>query len=261
MKKLGLIFVLFIAVWGCSEDKLDTYSGTSCIYFAPYLDGSWKDTTQFSFTNFFVTDTVIRIKVQALGKVSDQPRSFKVMMENTTATPGVHFDALQSEYVLKAGATSAVIPIKLYRHADLLDTVLSISLYLAPSENFDQVMPRKIDSYTKKEVDVRRQVLTFSDMIIKPVYWDMFDMFYGLGYWSTTKFVFMNKLCEIDPLFWYGMPNLGKVSATANYMKNYLNEMALQGWEYAIKDPKGPKGYMTVNGVNIPASFPDLSGN
>lgn len=254
---LSLSFIVLV-FFSCNEDQLDLYSGQNSIYFGedPF-DDNYRDTIRFSLAETNSDTVTLALKVRTLGDLfpgTDRP--YKVRMLATTAIPEVHFRPLESEYFfLGNGENFTELPLTFYRTLDLADTSFSITLQLEPNEYFALALPERVVDLVNEEYhDWTRQVVLFSSRVLKPKNW---NERFPIGYFSEAKYFFINKELGLTPADWETI-SVGKIIGIANFMKNYLNEKIAQGWEVALKDPKGPKGYMAVTGVTIPEAFPDL---
>lgn len=263
MKYIIFLLVLWVCCQACQEDDLDTYSGTSGVYFASRANGNstdYTDHTSFSFAFAPVPDTVVRISVRGYGDVVGYDRPFKVSVEGGNAVEGVNFEILAEELVLKADSIFTYVPVRIFKEG-CKDTTLSIDLRLERNEYFVQNVPFKVNG--RDSIDITHHVLMFTDKLEMP------DLWIGLGYWSETKFYFLNKEMGVDPEEWYDESKANelfkRVTGMGTYMVNYLN-MFVEKNDYVNmpKDPLGPRGYMTFesssgNKVTIPASWPAAS--
>ena len=138
MKHVLLLILIALCCWNCQEDKLAIYDGQNGIYFINLygptsLDKDvYTDTTSFSFAFVTKSDTVIHLGVRAMGDMMDFDRPFQIKV-NSTATAGVHYDELQSEYILPAGNTDSYVPIHIYRENIDADTTFYIEVQLIPN--------------------------------------------------------------------------------------------------------------------------------
>lgn len=258
MKNILLILGILLMCWACNEDEVKIYDGTDAVYFSAYTD-----TAFFSLTFLAKADTVVNLPVKALGEKVNYDRKFSVRVTGGTAQPGVNYDALEEEYILKAGIVTGSLPIRLYKEGTK-DTTLSIDVELIPNEYFVQNMPAKINK--GDTVEITRQVVTFSNNLAKPKQWIS-----SLGYFSEAKFFLFNREMGVEATDWYSTdanvlkPVGNKVMAGIVYMKNYLELfVGKNDYEGMPKDPDAPaknRGYMTFGSgnseVKIPASWPD----
>ena len=100
MKKylLGILFIW--SMFGCTEDKIDTYNDKDYILFTKYI----QDSTAFSFLSYPNVDQAeFMLEVKLVGMPSDRDREYKVsvMDEFTNAPSGSYI--LPDRFVMKAG--------------------------------------------------------------------------------------------------------------------------------------------------------------
>lgn len=140
MEKKGLWFMVILTagllgMGGCSKINLDTYNTSECdIYFGVENTNKGKkqvfvDTTTFSFGDYKdLPDTVVLIRVNALGGVSAQPRTFEfeVVDSLTTAIEGSYYTLDGYTGVIPANATCGYIPVHLYFRDDMKNQAMCI---------------------------------------------------------------------------------------------------------------------------------------
>lgn len=161
-------------------------------------------TTRFTFVykpSDIKKDTVW-VTLQTSGFLSDTDRHFEIMQveANTTnihtnlpegtqvknAEAGKHYISfddpeLKKHMVVKAGATTATLPVVLLRHPDLQTDKVYLRFALKENENFKESFERN-----------RYMVIEMSDMLSKPKEWDMGAIeYYFTGPYSTAKHRFM----------------------------------------------------------------------
>lgn len=260
MKNILLLCIMGWACWACSEDKLELYDGTDSIYFGEDLRvGSYRDTIVFSFNDYNEDTVACLIKVRALGNLLfDYDRTYNIELTGSTATPGVHFKLPEQEYVFKSGRKDYTeLPIVLYRTPDMQDTSYSITLKLVANQFFALALPlRVVDKNNNKYHDWTQQVVVFHNQMVPPTTW-IRSLF---GDFTVAKFILINELYGLEPADWENSTmNAGRATAIKNGFTNFLLEKLSRGWESAVKDPKGPKGYMVMPNIIIPEDFPDLT--
>ncbi|MCC8173114.1 MAG: DUF4843 domain-containing protein, partial [Odoribacter sp.] len=221
-----------------------------------YLYDWAVDTLTFSFLATQSPDTIINIRVRAMGQPYEYDRLFKVAIEENTAEEGKHYDLLESEYIIKSDSSYGYIPIKIYRQ-NLLDTIVSMNLYLAPNEYFTQNLAPVIQN--NDTIDIMRLTFVFTAEVTQPRYWQPSI----LGYFSPTKFFLICEMMNMKPEEWFVSSgfSMGIVYGTAVFMTNYLNEkINTEGQAGAIRDPHpgSDRGYMTFPSIQIPAEWPDV---
>lgn len=260
MKNIILLCIVGWVCQACSEDKPDLYDGTDSIYFGEDLrTGGYRDTIVFSFNNYKEDTVVCPIRIRVLGNLLyDYNRTYNVQLLEYTATPEVHFEVLKQEYIFESdGRAYTDLPIVLFRTPDMQDTSYSITLKLVPNQFFALALPLQVvDKNNDKYHDWTRQVLVFHNQMLPPVTWTLSTF----GPFTVTKFMLINEQYGLEPVDWTnGTMTVGRANAIRNGFTNFLLDKISQGWEHAVKDSKGPKGYMTMPNIIIPENFPDLT--
>ena len=277
MKHVLLLILIALCCWNCQEDKLAIYDGQNGIYFINLygptsLDKDvYTDTTSFSFAFVTKSDTVIHLGVRAMGDMMDFDRPFQIKV-NSTATAGVHYDELQSEYILPAGNTDSYVPIHIYRENIDADTTFYIEVQLIPNEYFHQNMSFKeiTNSGVKDTIEITRHVLAFSNDVSEPQLWSQGAKMYLGELFTEAKFNFVNTELNINPGDWYSSNTslwnsiMTKLMGGSVYLTNYLNSL-IKNNDY-VNYPKDPdntnpadKGYLTFPDISIPADWPNAS--
>lgn len=277
MKKFLLLALIALCYWNCQEDTLETYDGQDGVYFVNLyggriltLEDNFSDTTNFSFAFVTVQDTVFRLGVRAMGKMAGIDRPFSVRVVSTNAQEGVHYDALEPEYLIPADTTDGYVPVHIYRENIDPDTTFYIELELVPNQYFTQNMPFKeiTESGVTDTLDITRHVLTFDNKVSQPMIWSGIQSSYGE--WTEAKFNFINETFGMNPGDWYGnnssvwMTLMNKATSGAVFVTNYLNSLiSEENYTNYPKDPDNTnpaaKGYLTIPGITIPAGWPDAS--
>lgn len=277
MKNILITLLIALCCWNCQEDTLETYDGQDGVYFVNLyagrilsLEDNFSDTTTFSFAFVTEQDTIVRLGVRAMGKIASTDRPFAVRVVSTNAQEGVHYDALEPEYMIPADTTDGYVPIHIYRESIDPDTTFYIELELVPNSYFAQNMPFKevTESGVTDTLDIRRHVLVFDNKVSEPTIWS--SLISNYGDWTEAKFNFVNETFNINPGDWYGtdayvwMDIMNKVTSGAVFATNYLNSLiAADNYVDFPKDPDNTdpaaKGYMTIPGITIPAAWPDAS--
>lgn len=262
MRYLYFLLAVFVCCQSCKENELDTYHENDGIYFArrgaSINSTSYADTTTFSFAFAPVPDTVIHISVKGYGEVADHDRTFSVKVEDGNAVEGVCYELLSDQMILRADSVYGSVPVRIYREPTR-DTTYNIHLRLLSNENFSTNLPIKIN--TRDTIDVTHHVLVFSDKLEQPRMW------MGLGYWSETKFYYLNAQMGINPFDWFDPVKQNEMYSKAmgmgTFLVNLLNQyVERDDYVNMPKDPLGPRGYMTFDSfsgstVTIPGTWPD----
>ena len=120
---------------GACNEQIETYSGEAGIYFAMSatkggLDDSGQDYTSETQIPFAVysntTDTTLLVRAKVIGPAVDYDRQIMVQVVPQTdaelqAKEGWDYDALQSNYTVKANEVYTLIPVRFHLKNDLKD--------------------------------------------------------------------------------------------------------------------------------------------
>lgn len=161
-------------------------------------------TTRFTFVYkpSDVQQDTVWVTLQTSGFTSSEDRVFELRQLEANATnihtsleegaevvnaePGTHFlpfddPALKKHLIVKAGATTATVPVVLYRHPDLQTKKIYLRFALKENEHFKESFHRN-----------RYMVIEMSDMISMPKEWGMGHIqHYFAGPYSVAKHRFM----------------------------------------------------------------------
>lgn len=228
----SLLSACTLLALGACEKELATYSETDGVYFSLTVSNVRTDTSKvtFAYAPEDVTDTTILVPVRTRGYLQDQDRPFrlKVVEENTTATAGVHFTALQTEYSIPAGTNIFQLPVTLHRTADMLADTFQIQLELLPNEHFDlKLSDEIINTTTKEKVSLTRFTIQVNDVLAKPkAWWD-----HMLGTFSRKKILLIAEISG-EPLANFNDQTLLTISKNTflgKFTQKYLNDQAAAG--------------------------------
>lgn len=174
MRVKGYIFTFILAaVAGCSS-QLETYKGTSGVYFAVASKSSYAnaDTAYLESSNlpFIITesmDSVLNVKIKTVGPVSSRDRhvTVRIILDESTVLPE-DYEPLHENYVLKAGEVFGNIPIRFMRTASLEGNERTMTIEL--TENGDFSLPIKFWRNSSTEyVNVTKHSITVSDRYVQ----------------------------------------------------------------------------------------------
>lgn len=191
---LGAFCVLFLV--GCQESQLTSFEEHDAIYFqlektdysSSYTNwDNWLDykgdSVVYSFGNIpsdndaYLSKDTIWIQVNVLGKKSASDRKVKLTVDNntTTAVEGVHYAALNEEYIFPPNVVRTTIPIAIYNGETLGREPYVLGLQL--EENGDFILG--LEDRTTARIQIY-------DDYIKPTIWD--DKLYNIfGTYSKAK--------------------------------------------------------------------------
>ena len=246
MKKSFLIIgfvVSLLLFWRCEKEMMD-YEGKPGIYFAvqtippsQYGDPelyAYVDTTLLPFSTMIQDDSTLNIKVRVMGNVVDYDRPFKIHIIDTAsdAVAGEDYDALELQYVIKAGQRETFIPVTGHRQAKMLDRTYYLALELEENEHFSLPLKYwlKLDldyTATDRAISVVRHVIGFTDGLFVPKAWT----YNYLGKYTKKK---ISLICSMFGLSITDFDNTNDMNANrqkvlAQSLDRYLKEMDAKG--------------------------------
>ena len=229
MKKICYIMVgLLIGLAACQENDKTGFDNDGTVYFQ-VNQNSWKDMSDsivYSFAGKDGDTQTVNLHVNLLGNTVDYERHVRLAVnaEKTTAQEGLHYAALEKEYILPAGAFSLNIPVVLYnKDLRLEKEAFQLALDLQPSEDLGLGLTAR--------TAVR---IIVSNVLTRPYYWDEY-MDYVFGTYSRVKHEHIIHEIGMDfpPTEDEFYDNYQAWDAYAKYMDNYFYE------NYPIYDEDG----------------------
>ncbi|QBQ41874.1 DUF4843 domain-containing protein [Sphingobacterium psychroaquaticum] len=189
MKKIWIYLLLSITVImleSCEKDIMP-YEGKEGVYFGVRWGDLHRAESSWPYQSYSNVDFVsigkdvvdMAIKVDISGPVKSYDRTFYVEVNNdsTTATLGKHYEAFKREWVVPAGATSAVMVVRLMRTPDLEETPQTLGLRLLVSPDFElsfpawDAIPSLDGGASVKKFDASLHTLRINDVMIRPAVW------------------------------------------------------------------------------------------
>lgn len=127
------------------------------------------------------------LNLTTMGFLSDEDRTFELQQVATgvnDAVAGTHYVSFDSEeekpyLVIKAGETTARVPVFVLRDVSLEDTAFNLRVEVKPNGTFEQ-------GYKEQ----RYKLVTITSQLTKPEEWTMY-MDYYFGEWGPVKHQFM----------------------------------------------------------------------
>lgn len=263
MKKKEIIYTAAALVsmfcWGgCSTVGFDTYdTAQNSVYFGMTNPNTsqknvFVDTTVFSFGEFEkVTDTVIYIRVNALGGFFDTDRTFEyeVVDSLSTAIEGDIYTLPEKTGVIPANATCGYIPVRMHNTAALKKRAMFyLVLQLKPNENFNLDLKLEyVDKVNNNFVQLTRHYVGISNRIQQPESWYKVSGYF-LDF-SSDKYKLINELCHLVKEDWETM-QFYTAEAYWVAVRNYLQERIDAGEPVMEEHPRtGRKQIMKVKGL------------
>ncbi|MHA4893529.1 DUF4843 domain-containing protein [Pedobacter sp. PWIIR3] len=187
MRKLFIYILLFqlTGMVGCKKADM-SYKGKEGVYFAvqfgtKLLQNSWPYVpySQVEFVAIAKDAVDFPVKVMITGPVKDYDRTFRVEInpDSTTAIAGQHFDPIQQEWKIPAGAVSTNVTVHLKRTPDLELKQVTLGLRIVETKDFVSSFPEwdAIPSLTSgvviPEFDAGLHTLRINDILVQPAVW------------------------------------------------------------------------------------------
>lgn len=243
MKKyfgIGLVFLMALYIQGCEKDTMvyegepGNVSGIYFLYSKTYsMSGAvrvyhYQDSMEVTFASVASnqTTTTINVPVYVLGNLSNEDRTFKVRISEGTATEGVDYEPLQEEYILPAGKASTSLPLVLKRTEKLKSEKLDLTVELVKNENFELLLPYKINDDGKTEITTTHIKVVFSEIYTEPRQYTLFGTS-KFGPFTVKKFEFINSVMHWSPSDWNdGTVTYGILPYAARKVQAELQERA-----------------------------------
>ena len=239
----SIIIQLFIAagaflLFAC-EKNIPTFSGDKAVYFSNTSDSS-KITFAYDFPDR--KDSIISVRVNIMGPVSDADRAFDLYIIDslTTAKKDTTYKLLTDPVVVKAGQAFTNLRFKLYRTPDMTTKTYAINMVLRPNDNFTTNYAWEWLVLSKKTTkQLLNYTITVDDIFAKPKVW--FDSYHGT--FSRAKVYAMTNFFGLSLIQWTITSGTGAISATTwitytRVFQRYLNEERARGNEIMDEDGK-----------------------
>ena len=216
----AVLWIILAAACDSTQEKF--FDDTASIYFD--LADSQKDSISWSFAKTTDEEHVVKIPLEIAGYAVAYDRKYKVKVDEsrTTAKEGLHYKALEDEYVLPRDSFVSVLPVTVYCKDLLLDSVaVALQINLVPTEDF-----------ANETLDRQTVRICVSNFLQKPSLW---DMIYGRKYfgpYSKVKHKLILQVCQLKDLPPYGSDTRNLLVGYGMVMKNYFEE------NYPVYDEK-----------------------
>lgn len=242
------ILFLLATVYSCKQEELGYYAAQNSILFEGFdnkADNIYTptDSSNFSFgyVSAYIRDSLAFISVLATGGPQNVDRPYKLNISNkSTLKPGVDYELLNKDFVIKANQVRDTLILKLIRTDVMKTTPLFLDLKLEANENFntaitDQIIGSGINAKLK---NFTRLHLSVDDIAGPPWFWDpaknpYSSTFIGyLGTFSTKKFQLMIGRFDLDINVITTEKYLPPATSTLAWgksLQSYLNQMESEG--------------------------------
>lgn len=178
---IGFWCILSVA---CQENEMTDFENDGAVYFQ--LNATYwaevADSIVYSFAGKDVTECTVNLQVDLMGMAVDRDREVRLAIdpELTTAEEGLHYRALETSYVLPAGAYTMQIPVTILGTDPRMENqAFQLAIRLEPSADLGLGLSQRTLAR-----------IQFSAMLTMPYYWDEF-------YWGEYSKVKHEKLIEL----------------------------------------------------------------
>lgn len=237
MKKIILIIGAAALACTACEKELDTYHGSSGIYFDTkemYLD---TIKVHWGLKNSDITEQELELKVCLFGNTKEYDRTFNVQVttesgDEYAAAEGVDYRPLPAEYVIPAGQAETYIRLELLRSEGLLETPKRFVIRLVENHELAFLYSREAKltsddgTVTTHYLDYQR-VIYMDERFPMPSWWSYLGNSV-FGTWSMKKSALICDVMDIDRELWVndlvsGLSE-GYLRFCGKYMHRWLQE-------------------------------------
>lgn len=247
MKKIGYFLgcIFLITMSGC-EKSLMSYEGEEGVYFAVRW-GTYRDTTEWAYqfytpAEFIKTpedEMTLKLRVMITGSVKDYDRIFGIAVEadSTTAVPGVNYDSIPMEGIIKKGELFTDVSVTVRRNENVQKEYKTLALKLISTKDFTLSIPvwRHLSgtdySEERSVFDARRHQIRISDFLSRPPRWAGGVYANGLEYglWGDYTEKKFRLICSELDLVYSEFENadimpLPRQRVIAQYMAKFLQD-------------------------------------
>lgn len=221
------------ALYSCSTDEIDTFSGGAQVYFERAAGSGTADSLTYSFAvqPAGLESDVVEIPIVVTGEATDYDRAVKVVVDASLSTAVEGSDYTLNPVVIPAGAFRTTLKVEINRTEAIAGEERYITFLIQPSEGLGiDVNPDWIDYKLK-----------INDILTRPARW-IYDCQPYFGVYSDVKYRFI-----IDTLGMWDFPSTGDNAIPKAQMLFYQDKMKseLAKWEKEngkpMLDEKGNK--------------------
>lgn len=166
---IGLVALLWQACSGVDYDgeysKDGTFEGMNQVYFDLSNEADTLYSYSFGTQPTSVTTDTVKVRVRIAGVRKSATQQYKVVVDpSSTAKPGVHFEAINSDQTVTADSLTASFPVILLRQnlSDTRNDSIRLVLRLEATNDLGVRFPDKI-----------KRTIAFDNVLAKPYWWDM----------------------------------------------------------------------------------------
>lgn len=228
MKNKFIWVLLFTGLFSCTKE-IKTFDGKTSIYFVNATLSTPTDRSDISFalSKPSLVDSTVRLQVRIIGEPANVDRVYNLVVSDTsTAKAGVDYDILNDQFVIKAGAVSDQLELRLKRSTAMLDTTLSIALELHANEYFETLMENRVtNSLTGAKLSFTCHTVYVNDVLKKPGRW--LDAYFGD--FSRKKLSLICDLFNVTPEYLDKTVGIPEITYFGKYTQRYLNDKKAMG--------------------------------
>lgn len=195
IKKLLLGALAVVALGSCSEQTPEVFEDINGVYFNNRTNTNvLQDATNVTFVYQKGDEMQVPVKIQLVGRPSEQAREIALTVTSDDAQEGVDY-TLPEKAEMPAGATVFEYVITLKRTAVLKTQLKHIKLSLQPNANFMLPVTQEVMA-NGDHVTTLAYTIAFSDQFTTaPKAWDK-----GLlGEFTQQKFELACRVLDLDP--------------------------------------------------------------
>lgn len=174
-KSILSLSLVALCASSCTEDRMEGFQTEGSVYFQTSKDNwlSVSKGTNYSFAGKSIERDTIWMQVNLLGEPADYDRKFTISVnDDNKAVAGKHYEAFQSEYIMKKGEMVTMVPVVLFNSEDLKTSAVRLSFSLGATSDLSLGLKDRTSYY-----------LDLSNFLMKPAYWDEpYDQYIGTEY-------------------------------------------------------------------------------
>lgn len=195
IKKLLLGALAVVALGSCSEQTPEVFEDINGVYFNNRTNTNvLQDATNVTFVYQKGDEMQVPVKIQLVGRPSEQAREIALTVTSDDAQEGVDY-TLPEKAEMPAGATVFEYVITLKRTAVLKTQLKHIQLSLQPNANFVLPVTEEVMANGDKVITLAYTIAFSDQFTTAPKAWDK-----GLlGEFTQQKFELACRVLDLDP--------------------------------------------------------------
>lgn len=225
MKNYIYFTFILIALFSCTEQEIDTYSGDSYIKFSK----AETDTIVYSFAlNPLQTEAEIDVVLEFSTLPNNNERPYSVTLNTDESTAILDQEIIWGNLSQKAKPNTYVDTLKVkFKKTERMK-----------SQKVVAVLELKENPYFKPNfLDNKKCVIVVSDKLTQPAWWNSFHISSGLGTYSDKKFNLFIQVTGISDLDYQNNEDL-----TYSQMREYV----LQFKHWLLENPQQEEDNTTM---------------